>query len=491
VTQRAEDVLIEDSLDEPAAEAAAALGDTGRSGLHGWIVPAIIGSALFMQSLNSTSVANAMPSIAAALRTEPLRLNLTISMYALGTAMFLPLSGWLADRLGARRVLTAAMLLYALTSSACGLAGNLASLVLFRFLQGCAGAMLSPVGRLVLLRTTPKNELVAAMSVLTVPAMLGPIVGPLLGGAFVTFANWRWIFFFNLPVAIIGIFLVRAFVPNVKEQEVSPIDWTGLVLTGIGLGGIVVGLDSLGKGGLLAPAGIVACFLIGFACLALYWLHAARNENAVVSIKLLRTNTFAASVVGGLFFRLAIGASPFLLAMLLQISFGMSAFRAGLITFISAVGGIVMKTTAPPILYRFGFRNVLIVNAFICAVSIMICSLFTAATPHWLLMILLCIGGFFRSLQMTSLNGIAYADIDQPQMSRATTTAAIAQQIAQSLGLGLAASLIHLSMAWRGETQLNTASVAPAFAIIGAVTLLSLAWLIRLPAAAGSEMTRK
>lgn len=453
----------------------------------GWVIPAIIGSALFMQTLNATVLSNALPTMAHALHEDPLRLNLAITMYMLATAVFLPISGWAADRFGAKRIFLIAMVLYAVSSAACGLANSLLDLVLARICQGAAGAMMVPVGRLVLLRTTPKSELVGAMSILTMPALLGPVIGPPIGGFVVTFWDWRWIFFINLPIAAIGVTLVARFVPNVQEQQVSPIDWRGLWLTGFGMAGLIFGFENLGRDVLPLPL-VLGFFVGGALCLWFYARHARGNPHAILDLSLFRIQTFNASIVGGAFMRLAMGATPFMLALLLQIGFGMSPFQAGLLTFISAAGALVMKTAAPPILRRFGFRTVLAVNAVITGILFMAYGLFKPDTPHWLIMLVLLVGGFFRSLQFTSLNGLAYADIDQARMSRASTMSSMAQQLVQSVGIGLAAMLLHAFTVVQGQSHLTAATISPAFIVVGAITFISLAFFLRLPKDAGDEL---
>jgi EmrB/QacA subfamily drug resistance transporter len=455
--------------------------------LPNWLVPAIIGSALLMQSLESTIMSNALPSIALALHEEPLRLNMAITMFLLASAVFLPISGWVADKYGAKRIFMTSMVLFAVSSAGCGFAHSLFQLILARIVQGASAAMMVPVARLVLLRMTPRSELVGAISVFTMPSLIGPVIGPVLGGFIVTYFNWRWIFFINLPVAAVAVLLVRAFVPNIKEHEVSPIDWRGVALTGAGLACLIFGFENLGRA-FLPPAAVAGLFAVSLACFWLYWRHARGNPHAIIDLAVFRIPTFNAGAVGGGFVRIGVGAMPFLLAMLLQVGFGMSAFAAGLMTFISAAGALVMKTTAPPILRRFGFRSVLIVNGVITAVSFAVYALFTPATPHWAIMAVLAIGGFFRSLQFTSLGGLTYADLEQAQMSRASTTSSMCQQLVQSVGVGLAATLLHFIQLGRGDDHLTWQAVSPAFLAVGLISLVSLPWFIRLPRNAGDEV---
>lgn len=473
--------------DEPIEVPEAAQRRADAALTRGWLVPAIIGSALLMQTLNATVITNALPAMAAEFGVAPLRLNVAITVYMLAAAIFLPLSGWLADRFGARRIFLISIALYAAGSAACGFASGFWGLIGARFVQGMAGAALMPVGRLVLLRTTPKSELVGALSVVTMPALLGPVFGPVLGGAIVTFADWRWVFFMNLPIALAGLVLVRRYVPEVKEQDAPPVDIPGILLTGLGLAALIFGFENLGRDA-LSPAAVGGLFLLGLGSLTAYGWHARRTPHAVVDLSIFRKPTFSASVIGGGFMRVAMGANPFLLAMLLQVAFGMTAFAAGSLTFVSAVGALAMKTTAPPVLRRFGFRPVLLVNAVIVGVSFMAYSLFRPDWPTWAIMAVLGIGGFFRSLQFTSLNGMAFAEIDQDQMSRAATTSSMVQQLVQSIGIGLSASLLHILMVLHGETRLTVEVVSPAFIIAGLITMISMFWFVRLPADAGDEM---
>ena len=475
--------------EEALAPLRAALADdpAPAPGRPAWLAPAIIGSALLMQSLESTVMSNALPAIARAIGEEPLRLNLAITMFLLASAVFLPVSGWIADKFGAKRIFLASMLLFAVSSAGCGFAHSLVELVLARIAQGASAAMMVPVGRLVLLRMTPKSELVTAMSVFTMPAMVGPLLGPLLGGFIVSYFDWRWIFFINLPIAAVAILLVRAFVPEVKAQAVSPMDWLGVTLTGLGLAALMFGFENLGRD--VLPAWQVAgLFALSAASFGLYWRHARGAPHAVIDLGVFRIRTFNAASVGGGFLRIGLGAMPFLLAMLLQVGFGMSAFAAGAMTFISSIGAFIMKTTAPPLLRRFGFRTVLLVNGWITAASFASYALFSPAMPHWRIMAILAVGGFFRSLQFTALGSLVFADIDQGEMSRASTTSAICQQVVQSLGVGLAAMMLHFLQLWRGEPRLTWQTVQPAFVAVGLISLVSLLWFRRLPPDAGDEM---
>ncbi|HLW70471.1 MAG TPA: MFS transporter [Candidatus Binataceae bacterium] len=452
------------------------------------VVPTIVGCALFMQTLDSTVIATALPVIARSMGQNPIRLNLAITSYLLSLAVFIPISGWVADRFGARTVFRAAIAVFTLGSIFCGLSSTLMELVLARVLQGFGGAMMVPVGRLVVLRIVPKSGLVDAMSWLTIPAVLGPVFGPPVGGFIVTYSSWRWIFFMNVPIAIMGVILVTLYIPDIREDEAVPLDFRGFVLTGLGLAGLVFGFETIGRG--MLPAGLVtAVMTIGGLCAALYFLHSRRITNPIVDLKLMRIHTFAASVLGGGLARMGIGALPFLLAMLLQIVFGLTPFASGLITFTSAVGALTMKFTVSPIVRRFGFRSVLIGNGVISGLLLVSYAAFRPGFPTTLMIATLLAGGFFRSLQFTALNTVAYADITLPLMSGASTLSSMAQQLFLSLGVTVAALTLHVSLAFRGASTLSANDFAAAFVVIGILSLASTLFFVPLEYHAGAEVS--
>ncbi len=447
---------------------------------QGLLIPAIVGSALFMQTLDATIIANALPTMAKSFGEDPLRLNLAISAYFLSTAVFLPLSGWTADKYGSRRVLSGAIALFALSSLMCGLAQNLYQLIGARVLQGMAGATMAPVGRLVLLKTVPKSELMRATAVLTMPALLGPIIGPVVGGAIVTFANWRWIFFINIPMGVLGVALVSAFIPDIREAVVGRLDVRGFVLIAFGLAGLMFGFENAGSGAL--PQSWVALLAGGGGiCLVAYYFHSRNKENAIVDLRLLNIVTFRAALIGGGFTRLVLGANPFLLAILLQVVFGMTAFAAGLMTFTAAAGALFMKTTAPPIIRRFGFRHVLLFNTVVTALVLMCYALFTATTPYAIVVLVLFSAGFFRSLHFTALGAMAFADVDQSQMSGASSLSSMGQQLSQAIGVALAAFVLYVTQRMNNSAHITAHDVAPVFIVIGLVSLISLFFFVRLP----------
>ncbi len=452
------------------------------------LVPLIVACALFMENLDSTVIATALPAIARSLNEDPLRLNLAITSYLLSLAVFIPLSGWIADRYGARRVFRTAIVIFTAGSIACGIAQSLPELVAARIVQGMGGAMMVPVGRLVMLRTVPKSELVRAMSYLTVPALLGPVMGPPLGGFIVTYGSWRWIFFINLPIGVLGIVLATLFIEDVRESERWPLDLVGFILSGVGLAGLVFGFETAGRG--VLPDGIVALLLgLGAIATTLYVFHARLRPYPIIDLSLLRIPTFGAAITGGLLFRIGVGATPFLLPLMLQLGFGLSPLGSGLLTFASAAGALTMKLTAAPIIRLLGFRSVLLGNAAISSVFLAASALFSPTTPHWLIFIVLLSGGFFRSLQFTSINTLAYADVPPALMSRATSFQSMIQQLSASIGVGSGALLVHMTLVFRDHGTLGAADFAPAFVVIGLISVSSILLFLQLSPQAGAEVS--
>ncbi|MCC6470976.1 MAG: MFS transporter [Alphaproteobacteria bacterium] len=454
------------------------------------LVPLIVACALFMENLDGTVISTALPQIARSLDVSPIRLSLAITSYLLSLAIFIPVSGWLADRFGARTIFRSAIVVFTLGSILCGVSTSLVELTASRFLQGVGGAMMVPVGRLVMVRSVNKAELVRAMAYLTAPALLGPVLGPPVGGFLVTYASWRWIFFLNVPIGLIGIVLVSIFIENRKEPDTPPLDRVGFALSGLALAGIMIGCETIGREGVPLPiaAGLLAT---GFVLGAFYLWHASVREFPILDLRLFRVPTFAIAVGGGMPFRIGVGALPFLLPLMLQVGFGMTAFASGLLTFTAAMGAMFMKLTARPILHRLGFRPVLAANAVLCGAFFVSYGMFQATTPAAVIVALLLAGGFFRSLQFTAINALTFADLDSSRMSRATSLSSTVQQVSLSIGVAVGAGLLHATLAWRAggaETGLVAADFWPAFVGIGALTAASAFAFACLKPDAGAEV---
>jgi EmrB/QacA subfamily drug resistance transporter len=451
------------------------------------IVPLIIAVALFMENMDSTVISTSLPAIAADIGTNPLALKLAVTSYLLSLAVFIPASGWTADRFGARTVFRAAIAVFMLGSIGCALSSSLPDFVIARIVQGMGGAMMTPVGRMVLVRTIDRRELISAMTWVSTPALIGPVIGPPVGGFITTYATWHWIFLINIPMGLLGIVLATYFIPDVKAEQREPFDLTGMALAGIGIGGVAFGFSVLGLNFL--PFSVVAALVIGGACfIAAYLVHAKRTPNPVLDLSLFRLPTFFASVTGGFIFRLGLGALPFLLPLMLQIGFGMTPFQSGMITFATALGSMGMKWATTRILRRFGFRNILTINAVVSANFLGVCAFFTRSTPIAVMVTLLFTGGFFRSLQFTSINSIAYAEIEPKRVGRATALVSVAQQLAMSSGVAVGAMAVELTLHVRGSTVIEAADFPPAFLAIALISALSALIFWRLAPDAGAEM---
>jgi EmrB/QacA subfamily drug resistance transporter len=451
------------------------------------VIPLIVAVALFMEHMDSTVIATSLPAIAADIGTDPLALKLAVTSYLLSLAIFIPASGWAADRFGARTVFTAAIAVFVVGSVGCALSGSLTAFVIARIVQGMGGAMMTPVGRLVLVRSIPKRELVSAMAWVTVPALVGPVIGPPVGGFITTYASWHWIFIINVPIGILGIILAASFIDDLRVAGHERFDVIGMILAGLGIAGLAFGLSVLGLNFL--PWTIVAALVAGGAIfVAAYLAHARRTPQPALDLTLFRLPTFRASITGGFVFRIGLGALPFLLPLLLQVGFGMTPFQSGLVTFSGAVGAMTMKVAAATILRRFGFRTVLTVNALVSAGFLAACATFTEATPVATMVALLLVGGFFRSLQFTCINAIAYAEIETARMSRATALVSVAQQLAISTGVALGALAVELTVRLRGDGPLHAGDFPPAFLAVAAISAVSMLIFMRLPPDAGAEL---
>jgi EmrB/QacA subfamily drug resistance transporter len=452
------------------------------------LIPLIVATALFMENMDSTVIATSLPAIAADIGTSPLTLKLAITSYLLSLAVFIPASGWTADRFGARMVFSLAVAVFMIGSIGCALSSSVSHFVIARILQGAGGAMMTPVGRLVLLRSIDKRELVNAMAWVTVPALVGPVIGPPLGGFITTYFSWHWIFLINIPIGLIGIFMALRYIDPIRSENPEQFDLYGLVLAGIGLGGIAFGLSVAGLN-LLPWTMVAALVVIGSVSMTLYVIHARRTGSPVLDFSLLRLPTLRASIIGGFLFRLGIGALPFLLPLLMQVGFGLSPFQSGLVTFSSAVGAMGMKTLAARIIRTFGFRNIMVINAIVSSLFLAACALFTAVTPLLLIMIILVVGGFFRSLQFTAINTVAYAEVEPAQMSRATTLVSVNQQLAISAGVAVGAFSVETTMLIRHVSELSAAEFPPGFIVVAIISAVSAYFFWQMPDDAGHEIS--
>ena len=451
------------------------------------VIPLIVAFALFMENMDSTVIATSLPAIARALGTNPLALKLAVTSYLLSLAIFIPASGWIADRFGARDVFRIAIGVFVLGSIGCALSQSLEQLVLARIVQGAGGAMMTPVGRLIVVRSIDKRLLVNAMAWVTIPGLIGPICGPPLGGFITTYASWHWIFIINVPIGLVGMVMVTLYIPHVHAEPPARFDFVGFVLSGLGIGGLAFGLSVMGLEYL--PTAIVTALLgVGAAATAAYIVHARRAPAPILDLRLFKLPTFRASIFGGFLFRLGIGALPFLLPLLLQIGFDLTPFQSGLITFTAAVGSMFMKAAVAGVLKRFGYRPVLVYNSLISATFLAACASFVPGMPFAAMVVILLSGGFFRSLEFTAINTIAYAEIESQLMSKATTLVAVAQQLALSTGVAVGALVVEITLRLKHGTAMGAYDFPPAFVVVGLLTAAASLVFIRLAPDAGAEL---
>ena len=452
------------------------------------IVPIVLAVALFMENMDSTVIATSLATIASDIGTSPIALKLALTSYYVALAVFIPISGRMADHFGAKTVFRYAIATFVIGSLACALAQSLEAFVAARFLQGMGGAMMTPVGRLLLVRAVPKSDLVSAMAWFTIPALIGPLVGPPIGGAIATYADWRWIFIINLPIGVAGIFLATKFLPFVERIPGITFDWRGFALSGLACAGIVFGFSIISLPALPPVFGVAMAVVGGLSAWA-YVRHAARHERPVVELRLLRIPTLRAAILGGAIFRVGSGAVPFLFPLMLQLGFGYTPFQSGLISAVSIGGAMMMKFLAKPILRRFGFRATLIGTGLLGGGLMTMIAFYRPETPIAVLVVLLLVGGFFRSLFFTSINTLAFADVPSVKAGDATSMLAAFQQVSVATGVAVAGGILEVGISL-GDTGMPTiADFSVAFLIVGAITMLAALAFIGLPKAAGSEVS--
>ena len=459
-----------------------------RQGASPRIVALIVASALFMEQLDGTILSTALPAMAQSFDVDAMHMSIALTAYLLSLAVFIPVSGKVADRFGSRAVFRAAIAIFTLGSIMCAQAPSLSFLVVARMLQGIGGAMMVPVGRLVLLRSVSKSELVGAMAWLMIPASIGPILGPPLGGLIVTYLHWRWIFYINVPIGLLGMVLVSRYIPEIRESGPVSFDGSGFVLSGIALGCLTFGLEFAGRG-VGDTRVLLALLCAGTIAAVLYVRHARRHPQPVLDLSLMRIPTFRLSVLAGTLSRIVVGALPFLLPMMLQLGFGVSAFQSGLITFASGAGALIMRLSAPVFLRRLGFRNVLVWVGLLAVVSVTSAAAFRPGWPVPVMCGILLLGGFFQSLQFMAYNTVAYADVPRQRMSAATSFYATFQQLTLSLGIATAAAVLAASMRIAGHAEPLLPDFSAAFLTVGAFGVMAPLLSLRLDPYAGAEMS--
>jgi EmrB/QacA subfamily drug resistance transporter len=445
-------------------------------------LPWVVAAALFMEQLDSTIVNTAVPAMAASLHVTPLSLKAVVTSYILSLAVFIPVSGWMADRFGTRRVFSSAVTVFILSSIMCGLAINVPMLVAARILQGIGAAMMMPVGRLAIIRTFPKTELLTAMNFVIIPALIGPLLGPTVGGLIVHWLSWREIFFVNVPVGLLALLLIHRHMPDYRGEVRRPLDIVGLVLFGSGTALLSWLLEIFGEHHLDATSAAIM-LLLSLSLLAAYALHARQTAYPLLRLALFRVRTFRISVIGGFITRLGVGGLPFLLPLLYQLGLGMPAWQSGLLMMPTAIAAMGMKLIAAPVLRRYGYRRVLIVNTVLIGITIGLFALVVPTTPITLIVLMGLALGLFNSLQFSSMNSMAYADVETTDSSMASTIASTLQQISMSFGLAFGS----LIAAWYlGDLpQTNRVAVTSAlhhafFTLAGLTILSSLSfWTLR------------
>ncbi len=447
----------------------------------------IIASAMFMEQLDATVLTTALPTMAHDFGVSAPNMSVALTAYLLSLAIFIPASGRVADWLGSKVVFRAAIVVFVLGSVLCAQAPNLTLFVLARAFQGLGGAMMMPVGRLVLLRSVERRDMVSAMSWLLVPAMIGPILGPPVGGFIVTYLDWRWIFYINLPIGILGFILVTLFIDDFKGDKLERFDTLGMVFSGTALGCLFLGFELASHEGQVRLS--LGLLTIGAVFGAAYIAHAKRVRSPILDLSLMRLPSFGLSVIAGALTRITQGAHPFLLPLMLQLGFGLSALQSGTIVIATAVGSVLMKGFAPKLLRRYGFRNTLIVNGIAASGMYALCAVFRPDWPYPLMFAILVVCGSFMSFQFTAYNTVAFDEVPASRMSAATSFYTTFQQLMLSVGICVAATTLQASMLLRGHIHPGLNDFSAAFLIVTGISMVATVWNLRFSADAGAEIS--
>jgi EmrB/QacA subfamily drug resistance transporter len=456
------------------------------------LLPWLVAVAFFMEALDTTILNTAVPVVSQALGVAPLSMKSVLASYTLSLAVFIPISGWMADRFGTRRVFASAIGLFTLGSVLCGIASDIHLLVACRVLQGCGGAMMVPVGRLTLVRTFAKSELIRAMSFVAIPGLVGPMLGPIAGGLIVAYLHWRFIFFVNLPIGLAGLVLVYLHLPDYRAASSKPLDIVGLILFGSGIALLSYVLEIFGEHA-LGSREILGLLALSVVLIVGYGLHAARMDFPLLQLGLFRIRTFSAAVSGSFFTRLGIGGVPFLLPLLYQVGLGFDPVQSGLLIMPQAIAAMSTKFLMPRILDRVGYRGVLISNTLILGVLLMLFATIGLATPIWAIVLLAFGYGALASLQYTSMNTLVYADIEEADTSNASSIASTMQQMSISFGVaaaGLTTAFFIPASAGSNPGEMIH-GIHEAFLVLGGFTVLSTIVFHRLKRGDGDNETRR
>ncbi|EMB2233231.1 MFS transporter [Klebsiella pneumoniae] len=453
----------------------------------------LVAGAFFMEFLDGTVIATALPDMARDFGVTAVELNIGISAYLITLAVLIPASGWIADRFGARAIFTLALAIFTLASVFCGLSTVVHIFVAMRILQGVGGALMVPVGRLAVLRTTPKHQLIKAIATLTWPALVAPIIGPPLGGFITRYASWHWIFFINVPLGLAAIILSLRIIPDIRETERRSFDLSGFITTSVAMVSLVTAMERLGdRQPQIWPT--LALAALGFGCLLYSIRHFRRAAAPMVRLDALQVPTFRVTMYGGSLFRASISAVPFLLPLLFQVGFGMDPFHSGLLVLAVFVGNLTIKPATTPLIRWLGFRRLLLINGALNVCSLLACALLTPQTPVWAIMLILYLGGVFRSIQFTGVSTLAFADVPAAQMSDANTLFSTASQLAVGLGITLGAIGIRLGEQvgdWLHLTELPGISFRLSFVFIALICLVGMIDSLHLAKTAGSSVSEK